>query len=79
MILEGIIVVPRWLETSGFVIVVLLFGLELLIQAKAVLHLVLAILVERTWAFEDLLVLLIIVALGARFINGGKMWSGQRW
>ena len=31
----------------------------------------LAILVERAWAFEDLLVLLIIVVLGMRFVNGG--------
>ena len=31
----------------------------------------LGVLVERAWAIEDLLVLLIIVALGARFINGG--------
>ena len=37
----------------------------------------LAIFVERAWAFEDLLVLLIIVALGARFINGvdDVVWS----
>ena len=31
----------------------------------------LGILVERAWAIEDLLVLLIIVALGARLIDGG--------
>ena len=31
----------------------------------------LAILVKRAWALEDLLVLLIIVVLGARFINYG--------
>ena len=30
----------------------------------------LGVLVERTWAVEDLLVLLIVVALGSRFING---------
>ena len=77
MILEGIIVVPRWLETSGFVIVVLLFGLELLIQAKAVLHLVLAVLVEGARNFEDLLVLLVVVAFGVRFVNDGNdvVWS----
>ena len=79
MILEGIVVVPRWLAASGSVVVVVvqLFSLELLSQAKAVLHLVLAILVERTWAFEDLLVLLIIVALGMRFVNGSDdvVWS----
>ena len=53
MILEGVIVVPRWSATSGsvVVVVVLLFGLELLSQAKAVLHLVLAILVEGAHAF----------------------------
>ena len=76
MILEGIVVVPRWSETcsSIIVIVILLFGLELLSQAKAVLHLVL---VEGAWAFEDFLVLLIVVMLGVRFINGGNdvVWS----
>ena len=47
MILEGVIVVPRWSTTSGFiVIVVVLFGLELLSQAKVVLHLVLTVLVD---------------------------------
>ena len=73
MILEGIVVVPRWSAASGSIIVVViwLFSLELLSQANAVLHLVLATLVEGAQAFEDLLVLLIIVALGARFINGG--------
>ena len=46
MILEGIVVVPRWSTTSGSVIVVvLLLGLELLSQAEAVLHLVLVVLV----------------------------------
>ena len=70
MILEGVVVVPRWSATSGSV-VVLLLSLELLSQAKAVLHLVLAVLVEGAWAFEDFLVLLIIVMLGARFVNGG--------
>ena len=29
----------------------------------------LAVFVERAWDFEDLLVLLVVVALGARFIN----------
>ena len=74
MILEGIVVVPRWSATSSsiIVVVVLLFGLELLSQAKAVLHLVLAVLMERARAFEDLLVLLIVVVLGMRFINGGN-------
>ena len=73
MILEVIVVVPRWSATSGsiVVVVILLFGLELLSQAKAVLHLVLAILMEGARAFEDLLVLLVVVALGTRFVNGG--------
>ena len=49
MILEGSVVVPRWLTTSGSVVVdvVALFVLELLSQAKAVLHLVLVVLVAR--------------------------------
>ena len=48
MILEGVIVVPRWSVTFGsiVVVIVLLFGLELLSQAKAALHLVRAVLVE---------------------------------
>ena len=70
VILEGIIVVPRWSATSGS-IVVLLFGLKLLGQAKVVLHLVLAVLVEGAQAFEDFLVLLVIVTFGVRFVNGG--------
>ena len=54
MILEGIVVVPRWSATSSSVVIVviLLFGLELLSQAKTVLHLVLAVLVEGARAFE---------------------------
>ena len=37
----------------------------------------LAVFVERARAFKDLLVLLVVVALGARFINGGDdvVWS----
>ena len=37
----------------------------------------LGVFVERARAFKDLLVLLVIVALGARFINGGDnvVWS----
>ena len=48
VILEGVVVVPRWLATYGSVVIVVivLFGLELLSQAKVV-HLVLAVLVER--------------------------------
>ena len=79
MILEGVVVVPRWSVTFGFIVVVivLLFGLELLSQAKAVLHLVFAILVEGAWAFMDFLVLLVIVTFGVRFVNGGDdvVWS----
>jgi len=73
VVLEGIVIAPRWSVASGSVVgvVVQLFVLELLSQAKAVLHLMLGILVERARAVEDLLVLLVIVALGARFINVG--------
>ena len=73
MILEGIVVVPRWSTTYGSIVVVVvqLFSLELLSQAKVVLLVVLAILVERARTLKDLLVLLIIVVLGTRFINGG--------
>ena len=73
VILEGIVVAPRWSAASSSVVVVVvrLFSLELLSQAKTVLHLMLAIFVERAWAFENLLVLLVVVALGARFINDG--------
>ena len=72
MILEGIVVVPRWSAVSGSVVVVVvqLFSLEFLSQAEAVLHLMLAVLVEGARAFKDLLVLLVVVALGARFVNG---------
>jgi len=58
-------------SSSVIVVIIILLGLELLSQAKVVLHLVLAVLVERTWAFEDLLVLLVVVVLGVRFVNGG--------
>ena len=54
---------------SIVVVVVFLFVLEFLSQAKVVLHLVLTVLVEWARAFEDLLVLLIIVVLGARFFD----------
>ena len=62
VILEGIVVSPRWSAAFGFVIVVVvwLFSLELLSQAEAVLHLVLVVLMERAWALEDLNVLLIV-------------------
>ena len=57
-----------WLH---IVVIACLLGIDLLGQAKAALHLVLAVLVEGARAFEDFLVLLIVVALGTRFINGG--------
>ena len=62
---------------SVIVVVVQLFSLELLSQAEVVRHLMLAIFVERARAFENLLVLIIVVALSARFINGGDdvVWS----
>jgi len=79
MILEGIVVVPRWSATSGaiVIVVVLFLSLEFFGQAKVVLHLVLAVLVEGTRAFEDFLVLLVVVMFGARFVNGGDdvVWS----
>ena len=48
MILEGIVVAPRWSVASGSIVVVVvwLLSLELLSQAEAVLHLVLAVLME---------------------------------
>jgi len=73
MIPKSVVAVPKWSVTSVsiVVVIVLLFGLELLSQAKAVLHLVLAILVEGAQAFEDFLVLLVIVTFGMSFVNGG--------
>ena len=56
------------------VVVVWLFGLEFLSQAKAVLHLMLGVLVERARAVEDLLVLLIVVALGSWFSSDDVVW-----
>ena len=58
-------------SSSVVVVVVWLFSLKLLSQTKAVRHLMLGVLVERAQAIEDLLVLLVIVALGARFFDGG--------
>jgi len=77
MILEGVVIAPRWSAAFGsFVgVVVQLLVLELFSQAEAVLHLVPSILVERARAIEDLLVLLIIVALGTRLTDGEMMWS----
>ena len=71
MVLEGIVIAPRWsaasVPTVG--VVVQLFVLEFLGQAEAIFHLVFGILVEGAWAVEDLLVLLVVVALDARFID----------
>ena len=79
MVLEGIVIAPRWSATSGSVVgvVVQLFVLELFSQTEAVLHLVLGVLMERAWAVKDLPVLLVVVALGVRFIDGsdGVVWS----
>ena len=72
MVLEGIVVARRWSVTPSSIVgvVIQLFVLELLSQTKAVLHLVLDVLMERAQAIKDLLVLLVIVVLGARFIDG---------
>ena len=37
----------------------------------------LVVLVERAWSFEDLLILLVVVELGVRFVNSGDdvVWS----
>ena len=61
MILEGIVIAPRWSAAFGSIVgvVVQLFVLELLSQAKVVLHLMFGILMKRARAVEDLLVLLI--------------------
>ena len=73
MVLEGIVVSPRWLATSSSIVgvVVQLRVLKLLSQTEAVFHLVFGILVKRAWAIEDLLVLLIVVVLGTRLIDDG--------
>ena len=52
-------------------IVIQFFVLELLSQTETVLHLMFGVLVERTRAIKDLLVLLIVVALGSRFFDSG--------
>ena len=73
MVLEGIVVAPRWSATSSSIIgvVVQLLVLELLSQTEAVLHLVFGGFVKRARAVKDLLVLFVIVALGTRLTNGG--------
>ena len=79
MVLEGVVVAPRWSAASGSVVGVVfqLFVLKLLSQAEIVLHLVFGVLVKRAWAIKDLLVLLVVVALGARLTDGGDF--GQTW
>ena len=73
MVLKGIIVVPRRSATTcPIVVVVEPLVLELLGQAKAVLHLMLCVLVERARTIEDLLILLVIVPLGARLIDSSN-------
>ena len=71
MVLEGIVIAPRWSATSipAISVVVQLFVLELLGQAKAAFHLMLCVLVERARTVEDLLILLIVVPLGTRLID----------
>ena len=71
MILEGIAIAPRWSTASvpTIGVVVELVVLEFLGQAEAIFHLVFGVLVEGARAVEDLLVLLIVVALGARLID----------
>ena len=72
MVLESIVVTPRWSAVSGSVVSVVFqfFVLKFLSQAEAVLHLMFGVLVKRAQAIEDLLVLLVVVALGARLTDG---------
>jgi len=72
VVLEGIVIAPRWSTASiaAVGVVVELFVLELLGETKAVFHLMFGILVEGAGAIEDLLVLLVIVALGTQLIDG---------
>lgn len=71
MVLEGVVVVPRWSASTVAIVfgVILLIILEFLGQPHAVLHLVFGALVERAWSFKDFLVLLIVVALGAGLVD----------
>ena len=73
MILEGIVIAPRWSAASVPVgVIIQLLVLELLGQAKAVFHLMFCVLVERARTIEDLLILLVIVPLGARLIDSSN-------
>ena len=78
MVLEGIVIIPRWSASSvPTIVVVVLFLLELLSQTKAIFHLVFGVFVQGARAIEDLLVLLIVVTLCARLIDVGNkvIWS----
>ena len=78
MVLEGIIIIPRRSASSvPAIVVVVLFLLELLSQTKAIFHLVFGVFVQGAQAVEDLLVLLIVVALCAWLIDVGNkvIWS----
>ena len=74
VILEGIVIAPRWSATSvpAIGVLVQLFVLELHGQTEAVFHLVFGVLVEGARAVEDLLVLLVVVTLGTRLIDGSN-------
>ena len=74
MVLEGIVIAPRWSAASSSIVGVIIepLVLELPGQTNAVLHLVFGVLVKRAQAIKDLLVLLVIVTLGARLTNGGE-------
>ena len=73
MILEGIVIAPRWSAASVPVgVVIQLLVLELLGQAKAVFHLMFCVLAERARTVEDLLILLVVVLLGARLIDSSN-------
>ena len=80
MILEGVVVAPRWSAASGSIVVVVVwhFSLELLSQAEAVLHLMLGILVETAWAIEDLLVCSSYLCLARGSSTAAMMWSSRR-
>ena len=73
MILEGVVIAPRWSATSSSIVgvVIQLLVLELLSQTEAVLHLMFGVLVKRAHAIEDLLVLFVVVALGMRLTDSG--------
>jgi len=79
VILEGVVLAPRWSAASNSVVVVIvwLFSMEFFSQAEAVLHLVLGIFMKKARALEDLLVLLVVVALGLRFFDASNdvVWS----